>query len=255
MPELIELHLGDCLEVMPTIADNSIDTIIADIPYGSTQCKWDSVIPFEQMWKALKRVSKPSTPIILFGSQPFTSALIMSNPKMFRYEWVWDKVNRFSGHLNAKFEPLRYSESVCVFYDKRGTFNPQMRKGKPYTAVSSGRKSENYGAQTDGVTTINKGEYYPRNILAIPADERGSVGRIHPTQKPLSLLSYLVNTHSNEGDTILDFTMGTGTTGVACVQTHRRFIGIEKDEKYFNIGVERIQKALDAKKEQANEKR
>jgi len=234
------LHHGDCLDILPTLEPQSVDAIICDPPYGTTACKWDSVIPFAPMWDGIKRVLRPRRACVLFGSQPFTSALVMSNPAMFRYEWVWNKVNRMSGHLNTPFEPMRLTESLCVFAAGRGAYNPQMRDGKPYRAVSSGGKSANYGAQKDKVVTINEGSYFPINLLNIPADERGTIGRIHPTQKPLALLEYLVKTYTNEGETVLDFTMGSGTTGHACGNLGRRFIGIEKDAGYYAIASERI---------------
>ena len=158
----------------------------------------------------------------------------------FKYCWVWNKVNRITGHLNAEKRPMGIVEDICVFYKSPSTYNPQMIDCKPYVAVSRGRKTDNYGKQVDGVTTINKGKGYPRNLLSIPADERGTVGRIHPTQKPVALMEYLIRTYTNEGELVLDNTMGSGTTGVACVRTDRRFIGIELDEGYFEIAKGRI---------------
>ena len=236
-----ELHHGDCLDVLPTLAAGSVDAAIADIPSGRTQCAWDSVIPLEDMWRELRRVIKPRGAIVLLGlTQPFTSVLVCSNPKMFRYEWVWDKVNRPTGHLNSSHRPLHITESICVFSLSRSIYNPQMQEGKPYRAISSGKKSGNYGAQKDKIITINEGLYHPRNLLSIPADERGRAGRLHPTQKPQPLLEYLVKTYTNEGDTVLDFCAGSGTCGAACGNLNRRFIGIERDETYFNIASERI---------------
>jgi DNA modification methylase len=232
----VTLMLGDTLERMKDIPDGSVDMVMCDLPYGTTACKWDSVIPFEPLWEAYRRVCKKSTAIVLTASQPFTSALVMSNPKMFKYCWTWDKVNRVSGHLNAKKkQPMRIVEDVVVFYGDQPSYTPQMVQGKPYVAKSKGAKSSCYGAQTDGVTTLNDGNYYPRNLLSIPADERGTVGRIHPTQKPVALMEYLIKTYTNEGETVLDNTMGSGTTGVACINTGRSFIGIERDPKYFKI--------------------
>jgi site-specific DNA-methyltransferase (adenine-specific) len=235
-----ELKLGDTLERMREIPDGSIDMILCDLPYGTTACKWDTVIPFEPLWEAYRRVTKKNAAIVLTASQPFTSVLIASNLKAFKYCWTWDKVNRVSGHLNAKKQPMRIVEDVVVLYLEQPTYLPQMVKGEPYTAKSKGAKSSCYGAQTDGVTTINDGNYYPRNLISIPADERGTVGRIHPTQKPVALMEYLIHTYTNPGELVLDNTMGSGTTGVACVNTDRRFIGIERDEKYFAIAEERI---------------
>jgi site-specific DNA-methyltransferase (adenine-specific) len=240
---MIKLYNGNCLEIIPTLEKSSIDMILVDPPYGTTQCKWDSILPFDQMWKCISYVVKPNTAIVMTSSQPFTSALIMSNPSMFKYNWVWDKVNRISGHLNSKKQPLRIVEDIVVFYSDQPTYNPQMIAGKPYKAVSKGNKSSCYGAQTDGVVTINNGEYYPRNLISIPADERGTVGRIHPTQKPVALMEYLIKTYTNENDVVLDFTMGSGTTGVACGILNRKFIGIELDKNYYEIAKTRIESA------------
>jgi site-specific DNA-methyltransferase (adenine-specific) len=237
----IKLFAGDCLEVMPTFAPNSVDMILCDLPYGTTACKWDTVIEFEPLWTQYERVAKPNAAIVLFGSQPFTGALVSSNINEFKYAWVWDKVNKFSGHLNAKKQPLRVTEDVCVFYGAQPVYNPQMVPGKPYRATSKGAKSSNYGAQADGVTTINTGLYYPKNLIAIAGDERGTVGRVHPTQKPVALLEYLIRTYTNEGMTVLDNCMGSGSTGVACVNLDRKFIGIEKELSYFEIARHRIE--------------
>lgn len=232
---------------MKTIPNGSIDMILADLPYGTTACKWDSVIPFEPLWEQYRRVARKNGAIVLTASQPFTSALVMSNVELFRYSWTWDKVNRFSGHLNAKFQPLRTVEDILVFYRTQPTYNPNMIRGTPYTATSRGAKSQNYGGQRDGITTTNTGLYYPKNLLAIPGDRRGAEGRVHPTQKPVALMEYLIRTYTNEGETVLDNTMGSGTTGVACVNTNRNFIGIELDEGYFRIAEKRIADAQEKK--------
>ena len=236
------LH-GDCLELMSQIPDGSVDAIICDLPYGTTACKWDTIIPFEPLWAHYKRVIKPNGAIVLFGSQPFTSALVMSNVDMFKYQWVWDKVNRPTGHLNVKKQPMRQTEDVLVFYAAQCTYNPQMTQGTPYRATGS-KKSDNYGAQVTSTTICDDGMRYPRNLLAIAADERGTVGRIHPTQKPVALLEYLIKTYTNEGYAVLDNCMGSGTCGTACLNTGRRFIGIEKDEAYFNIAKNRIMEPI-----------
>ena len=231
---------ADCFDVFPFIADKSVDAIIADLPYGTSKNKWDSVLPLDKLWEQYRRILKDNWLVALFASQPFTSALIMSNTKEYKYNWVWDKVNKFSGHLNAKKQPLRITEDICIFYSKQPTYNPIMVKGEPYKATSKGGKSSNFGKQIDGVTTINEGWYYPKNIISIKGDERGTEGRIHPTQKPVELMEYLIKTYTNEGDTVLDNCMGSGSTGVACKKTGRNFIGIEKDEKYFEIAVSRV---------------
>lgn len=239
-----KLILGDCLEVMKDIPDGSVDMICADLPYGTTNCRWDTIIPFEPLWAHYKRIIKKNGAIVLTASQPFTSALVMSNAGWFKYAWVWDKVNRPTGHLNAKKQPMRITEDVLIF--SRGTvaYNPQMVDGEPYTAkhgaTDEGASSDNYGKQRVTLTVCD-GKRYPRNLLAIKADERGTVGRIHPTQKPVALMEYLIKTYTNPGDTVLDNVMGSGTTGVACKNLGRNFIGIEKDEKYFSIAKSRIE--------------
>jgi len=238
------LYLGDCLELMQSIPDGSVDMILCDLPYGTTACKWDVVIPFAPLWEQYKRVIKDRGAIVLFGSQPFSSILICSNLPMFKYEWVWDKVNKFSGHLNAKIQPMRQTERVIVFSKSTPSYYPVMVVGEPYTAISKGAKSNNYGKQTDGIKTICDGKRYPRDIISIKGDERGTVGRIHPTQKPVALLEYLIKTYTLEGETVLDNTMGSGSTGVACINTKRNFIGIEKDDKYFEIAKKRIEEHL-----------
>ncbi len=241
------LYNEECLECMSYLPPASVDMVMCDLPYGTTACKWDSVIPFAPLWEQYKRVCKKNAAIVLTASQPFTSALVMSNVGDLKYCWVWDKINRVSGHLNAKKQPMRIVEDIAVFYQNQPTYSPQMVQGKPYTAKSKGAKSSCYGAQTDGVTTVNDGNYYPRNLISIPADERGTVGRIHPTQKPVALMEYLIKTYTNPGDTVLDNCMGSGTTGVACMNTGRNFIGIEKDVEhgYFAIAEKRIRVAYE----------
>lgn len=239
---MIKLMLGDCLERMKDIPDGSVDMILCDLPYGTTQNRWDSVIPFAPLWEQYWRVLKRNGVVVLTAAQPFTSALVMSQPTHFKYQWVWDKVNRPTGHLNAKKQPMRQTEDVLVFYRSQPIYNPQMTEGEPYVATGS-KKSGNYGAQKT-TTTICDGKRYPRNLLAIPADERGTVGRIHPTQKPVALMEYLIRTYTNEGETVLDNCMGSGTTGVACKNTGRKFIGIERDEGYFRVAQDRINGVL-----------
>lgn len=226
---------------MKDIPDGSVDMILCDLPYGVTACSWDTVIPFEPLWEQYKRICKKNAAIVLTSTQPFTSALVMSNIKGFKYAWVWNKVNRPTGHLNAKKQPMRQTEDVLIFYSSPPTYNAQMTAGEPYIATGS-MNSKNYGAQKK-TTTICDGKRYPRNLLNIPADERGTVGRLHPTQKPVALMEYLIKTYTNEGETVLDNCMGSGTAGVACINTKRAFIGIEKDEKYFAIAQNRINNA------------
>lgn len=229
-----ELHLGDCLDVMATLPDASVDCVLTDPPYGTTACKWDSVIPFEPMWKELKRIAKPKAAICLFGSQPFTSALVMSNIQDFKYQWVWQKYGTGNFAL-AKYQPLRETEDIAMFSRSCANYFPQMRRGKMRGKGGGGICAVN------GITpsySIND-EYYPTNVLHF--SNANFTGRgDHPTQKPVELLRYLIRTYTNEGETVLDFTMGSGSTGVACELENRNFIGIEKDADYFEIAQKRI---------------
>tara|TARA_R110000851_G_scaffold3590_2_gene14671 strand:+ start:408 stop:1106 length:699 start_codon:yes stop_codon:yes gene_type:complete len=224
---------------MKGIPDCSIDAIITDPPYGTTACKWDSVIDFDKMWEQLNRIIKPNGAIVLFGSEPFSSALRMSNIKNFKYDWVWNK-DRPSGHLNAKRQPMRDVENISVFYKKQCTYNPIMTIGK---------KSNSIGKAINDITCKNNSVYgdfqrvnregnekYPRQILKYSRPHPP----IHPTQKPILLMEYLIKTYTNEGDTVLDFTMGSGSTLVACDNLNRNGIGIEMDEAYFKIAEQRI---------------
>jgi len=223
---------------MKEIPDGSVDMVMADLPYGTTQNKWDSVIPLEPLWREYRRVCKPNSAIVLTAQTPFDKVLGCSNLAMLKYEWVWRKESG-SGHLNARKSPLKDHENVLVFYSQQPTYNPQMRTGfKPYVCKQGIPKSKNYGAQT-GATTVSNGERYPLTVLEFQRDQ----DKTHPTQKPVALMEYLIRTYTNPGQTVLDNTMGSGTTGVACVSTGRRFIGIERDEAYFKIAQERIEKA------------
>lgn len=233
---MINLMNGDCLELMKDIPNGSVDMILADPPYGTTACKWDSIIPLEPMWEQLKRIIKPNGAIVMTASQPFTTTLIASNMKMFKYCWVWDK-GQGTGFLNSKKQPLRKYEDILVFYRKQCTYNPQMRLGfKPYKCKQGDTKTENYGNQTGAITESN-GERYPLNIINFKRDKSKS----HPTQKPVALMEYLIKTYTNEGETVLDFTMGSGTTGVACKNLDRSFIGIELDYHYYQVAKQRIE--------------
>ena len=234
------LYKGDCLEVMKSIADRSIDAIITDPPYGTTACKWDSVIDFDLMWEQLNRIVKPNGAIVLFGSEPFSSALRMSNIKNYKYDWIWEK-NRGTGHLNAKKRPMVIHEQIHIFYKKQTNYNPQKVKGKPYQRLNCSKNATSkgvYGKMDVTTDTINTGDRYPKSIIKFKKVER----TLHPTQKPVLLMEYLIKTYTNENETVLDFTMGSGTTGVAAKNTNRNFIGIEQDEKYFKIAEERINK-------------
>lgn len=233
---MINLMQGDCLERMKEIPDGSVDMVLTDPPYGTTACKWDSIIPLEPMWEQLKRVIKPNGAIVMTAAQPFTSILVCSNLKEFKYEWVWQKESG-TGLLNAKKQPLRDNESVLVFYSKQPTYNPQFTQGKPYTCIKGG-ETENY-RKSGIVTTISDGRRYPKTVQKFNRDKN----KEHPTQKPVALMEYLIKTYTTEGETVLDFTMGSGTTGVACVNLNRRFIGIELDENYYSIAKARIKQA------------
>lgn len=224
---------GDCLIEMKKIPDKSIDMILCDLPYGTTACKWDTIIPFEPLWEQYKRVIKDNGAIVLTASQPFTSALVMSNPKMFKYELVWVKT-RPSGFLNAKKMPLRNHENIIVFYKKPPVYNPQFTKGKPYykKAVSNSQ-TLNYGSyDSTGIIWNNPGRRHPTSVLTIANDNHKS---LHPTQKPVALFEYLIKTYTNEGDTVLDNAAGSGTTGIACINTNRNYILIEKEKEYIDI--------------------
>jgi site-specific DNA-methyltransferase (adenine-specific) len=232
--EKIQLMQGDCLELMKGIADKSVDMILCDLPYGVTaRNKWDCVIPFEKLWEQYERVVKERGAIVLTATQPFTTDLIQSNRKWFKYSLVWSK-SQVTGFLNAKKQPLRSHEDILVFYQKQPTYNPKMVIGKR-VLKSTGGDSTNYGKFT--YKPHYSEQYYPKSIIEIP-QKRFKGG--HPTQKPVELMEYLVKTYTNEGETVLDNCMGSGSTGVAAVNCNRNFIGIELDKTYFNIAKERI---------------
>ena len=247
--ENIQLYQGDCLKIMDKLIEKGVkvDAIITDPPYGTTACKWDSVIPFDEMWERLNKLIKPNGAIVLFGSEPFSSQLRCSNLKNYKYDWVWNKKLAGNGIL-AKKQPLKIHENVIVFNSK--IYIPQMTKGKLRKKLTNNLKiSEINGG--DGTKRANEtfnDQYYPTSIqeFSIANLRRG---RLHPTQKPVELLEYLIKTYTNEGEVVLDFTMGSGSTGVACVNTNRKFIGIELDEKYFNIAKNRIEDTQNNTKE------
>jgi len=235
---MIELIHGDCLEVMKDIPDGSVDMILADPPYGTTACKWDSIIPLEPMWEQLKRIIKPNGAIVLFGSEPFSSSLRMSNIKQYKYDWVYVK-SQAQNFLNAKKQPLRNNECISVFYNKQPTYNPIKTAGKPYVCKqgkSSKSVSNDENITNGGHVTVNNGDRFPLSVMNKFNSETG----LHPTQKPVALMEYLIKTYTKEGETVLDFTMGSGTTGVACKNLNRDFIGIELDQNYFKIAEQRI---------------
>jgi site-specific DNA-methyltransferase (adenine-specific) len=229
------LILGDCLDVMPTLPAASVDLILCDLPYGTTQNKWDSIIPLDRLWTEYWRIAKSNAAIVLTAQAPFDKALGASCLQHLKYEWIWSK-KLATGHLNAKKQPMKAHENALVFYRSQSTYIPQMTVGKPYTA-KSGRQSSNYGDQVE-VVTENSGERYPRSVIEFDHD-RGL--RVHPTQKPVALMEYLIRTYTNEGDIVLDNCMGSGTTGVACNNTGRKFIGIERDPAYFEIARLRVE--------------
>lgn len=232
MNKNITLWLGDCIELMGNIPDGSVDLILCDLPYGTTRNKWDLVIPFDALWREYSRICNGA--VVLTAAQPFTSALVVSNMKNFKYQLVWKK-SRPTGHLNAKKQPLRNTEDILVFYKSQCTYNPQ---GTRETDVMVSRTNRgNYGECSK--TTRQTVTGYPTTILEF-ASETG----LHPTQKPVALMEYMILTYTSECDLVLDNCMGSGTTGVACINTNRRFIGIEKDEKYFEIASNRINEAL-----------
>ena len=231
------LYKGDCLEVMKSIPSGSIDAIITDPPYGTTACKWDSVIDFGLMWEQLNRIIKPNGAIVLFGSEPFSSALRMSNPKMFKYDWVWNK--KLAGNaINAKRHPLKIHEIITVFNSK--IYIPQKTKGKMRKKMGFTNQPKHIGKVDEAKETMND-MYYPKSIQDFTMANLRR-GRVHPTQKPVLLMEYLIKTYTNENETVLDFTMGSGSTGVAAKNLNRKFIGIEQDDKYFKIAEERINK-------------
>lgn len=239
---MFALHQGDCMALFPQIPDASVDLIVCDLPYGTTYAKWDSVIPFDALWAAYGRVIKPNGAIVLTASQPFTSALVMSKPEWFRCEWIWDKVNA-ANFANANRQPLKSHESVLVFAKNAPRYFPIKVPGKPNHV-----QGKNAKANISETRLINErvgddlsGMKYPKSIQTFA--KHSSQGGLHPTQKPVDLIEYFVKTYSQDGETVLDNCMGSGTTGVACANTNRRFIGMEMEERYFQIASERIAKA------------
>ena len=242
-----KIYQGDCLELMKNIKDKSIDCIICDLPYGVTsKNKWDTIIPYEPLWKEYKRIIKDNGPIILFGQDKFTAKTMLSNEKMHRYNLIWNKVLT-SGFLNAGRMPLREHEDIMIFYKKLPTYNPQFTEGKPlhgmgekFKKVKNNNNNYNDFNSCNNPSANREGDTkkYPKSILTFPRPASSKM--LHPTEKPVELLEYLIKTYSNENDVILDNCMGSGSTGVACLNTNRRFIGIELDEKYFNIAKNRL---------------
>ena len=237
----VNLRHGNCLEIMNEIPRGSVDMILCDLPYGTTACKWDTVIPFEPLWEQYKRIIKDNGAIVLFGSEPFSTELRHSNMEMYRYDWIWEK-EQGANFMLCKYQPYKVHEIISVFSKKRHLYIPQMTHGKPYV---SGKGTS--GDITGNVTkkqTKNNGTRFPRSVLRFTTDK--ARGSLHPTQKPVALLEYLVKTYTNEGDVVLDNCMGSGSTGVACMNTGRNFIGIELDAGYYAIAEKRITEARSA---------
>tara|TARA_B100001057_G_C22736411_1_gene905968 strand:+ start:519 stop:1241 length:723 start_codon:yes stop_codon:yes gene_type:complete len=234
---MVDLRLGDCLDILPTLSGNSVDMVMVDLPYGTTACKWDSIISLDFLWKQYNRICKDDAAMVFTAAQPFTTTLASSNIDNFRYEWIWEKPQG-TNPMNAKVMPLKSHENILVFYRSKPTYNPQMWYSTPYSGFSSdvSKIGEVYGSQKSKHRDNPEGSRYPKTILKYK-QEKG----LHPTQKPVGLMEYLIKTYTNEGDTVLDNTMGSGTTGVACMNCNRNFIGIESDKKYFDIAKERIE--------------
>jgi len=239
--EIDNIYNMDCLEGMKQIPDGTIDAVICDLPYGTTACAWDSVIPFDKLWEQYRRICKPNAAIVLFGSEPFSSALRMSNIKDYRYDWIWKKGERTANFYDAKRRPLLNHEIISVFYRSLPTYNPQMTKGEPNHGTKSGAvyQKQTLGSNVEYIANTSD-EKYPKTIINFEREyDKDKLG-LHPTQKPVDLLRYLVLTYTNEGDTVLDNCSGSGTTAVACVKEKRHFICFEKDETYWKKSVERV---------------
>jgi len=234
-----DLRLGNCLEILPSLADDSVDLLLVDLPYGTTACKWDSIIPLDQLWEQYNRVCKENAAMVFTAQQPFTTTLAASNLANLRYEWIWEKPQG-TNPMNAKVMPLKAHENILVFYRKKPTYNPQMWYSTPYGGFKSdtAKIGEVYGSAQSKHRDNPEGTRYPKSVQKWK-QEKG----YHPTQKPVSMMEYLIKTYSNEGDTVLDNTMGSGTTGVACANCHRSFIGIEMDVTYFEVAKNRIASA------------
>ena len=240
MTENIKLYHGDCLEVMDKLIEQGVkvDMILTDPPYGTTDCKWDSVIPFDEMWKRLNKLIKSNGAIVLFGSEPFSSQLRCSNLKQFKYDWVWNK-KKPGNIMLAKYQPMKITETISVFSKNKHNYYPIMEPREKVKKTKCYSVGDTMGDKVVDTSQKVYNEKYPKNLLEF--SNANQKGKVHPTQKPVALLEYLIKTYTNEGEVVLDFTMGSGSTGVACVNTNRKFIGIELDENYFNIAKERIE--------------
>lgn len=251
---MITIKQGDCLELMKEIPDGSIDMILCDLPYGTSACKWDTTLPFDKLWIQYERIIKSDGAIVLFGSEPFSSSLRLSNALFYKYDWKWEKPSG-ANFLNFKYQPAKVHEDIMIFgkaatsYSKNGNmqYYPIMTAGTPYKQMSGKQKNDTNNSSVrspiNQVITENSGTRYPRSIIQFPLDKE----KLHPTQKPAALLEYLINTYTNEGETVLDNCMGSGSTGVACINTDRNFIGYELDPTYHDIAAKRLDDALSAK--------
>lgn len=236
----IELYLGDCLEIMQRFPDKSVDMILCDLPYGTTTCSWDIIIPFDRLWEQYHRIVRtPNSPIVLFGVMPFICEMWASNKKEYRHEWIWEK-SRSGSAITAKHCPVKIHEHILVFSKESPNYFPIMQQGKPYfrQSTKSDHNDHNFGI-LGNVVTENNGTRYPKTILSFKQNW-SKQQQLHPTQKPVELCEYLIKTYSKENDVVLDNCMGSGTTGVACIKTNRNFIGVEKEQKYFEIAQKRI---------------
>lgn len=233
---------ADCFDVFPLIPDGSIDMILCDLPYGTTQCKWDTVLPFEQLWAEYKRLIKPNGVVVLFGSEPFTSLLITSNLKDFKYNWIWKK-SKATGFFDAKKKPLNDNETISIFYEKQPTYNPQMAVAEKIykRGFVKRKKSDCYGGEKDFMQ-VDTGLRYPKRIIEFGNADTRDIN--HPTQKPVALFEYLIKTYTNEGDLVLDNCAGSFTTAIAAINTNRDYICIEKELDYYNKGIRRIESHL-----------
>lgn len=234
-----KLMFGDCLERMKEIPDGSVDLVLTDLPYQTTQNSWDSMIDLEEMWIQLERICKPNTAKLMFSQTPFDKILGCSNLKELKYEWIWEKTTA-TGHLNAKKMPMKAHENILVFYKSLPTYNPQKTTGhKPANSYTKHQDDgSNYGETKVGISGGGQTDRYPRSVQVFKTDKQKV--SLHPTQKPVALLEYLIKTYSNESETVLDFTMGSGSTGVACLNTNRKFLGIEMDANYYEIACDRL---------------
>ena len=245
---MIKLENAECIEFMSTLEDKSVDMILCDLPYGTTACKWDNVIPFDKLWEQYNRIVKDDGAIVLFGSQPFTSALVMSNPKMFKYEWIWEKAVG-SNFATVKYQPLKEHENVLVFSKNKHNYYPikEPRKGSGAKRLEHGYKSNGTVSEVTGVVPNRKGKIYDelKNPSSVQYfNNRESTRGLHPTQKPVALLEYLIKTYTQEGELVLDNCAGSGSTAIAAINTNRNFIGCELDKDYFDIATKRIEEHL-----------